>query len=77
MFGPVNGNSTHQNRPALIVKPEDLLHYRVEFFFLCPVDAIGKISPDKRLICRHHHYIQLVDGLKFIGLGKSGPGHPG
>ena len=75
LFRLLDRDSTDQHgRPASCVSV-DLVHHRAELGSLGPVDAVGVILPDHRLVGRDRHDFELVDLHELLGFGGRRTGH--
>ena len=57
------------------MKSLDLVNDRVPFFGQCPVDDVGRVLADHRLIGRDHDHVEPVNRTEFFGLGLGSTGH--
>ena len=76
-LGFLDRDGAYQDRPPLRVQLLDLLEDRLELLLLRPVDLVGEVLTDHRLVRRHDGYGEFVDLLELGRLGVGRPGHAG
>ena len=76
-FRVLDRGRAHQHRLAALVALADVLDRGFVFFACGLVDAVLLVFAPARAVRRHHHGLQAVDLLEFVGFGVGRAGHAG
>ena len=77
VLADLDGNGADENGSALRVHVLNLPEHRAVFLALGLIDGIVRVFARDRFIGRNNQHAELVDVVKFLGLGLGSAGHAG